>query len=628
MKAIQKRNAKQSKRFHAEVSAIGETLKSAKDSALQKSVDDLREKAISNPTVLNSLVAPVVAASMEAIRRVLGYELYGVQIQAAQALIDGKIAEMQTGEGKTISAVPAAVFAGIQGKGVHVATTTAYLAQRDHAQLKPIYEMLGLSAGVLEKPDAGGSDNRSAYDCDITYGTGSDFGFDYLRDQVELKKRMDAPLGSSTLARIANRTSKSGRVTMMRGLAYSLIDEADNVMVDDASSPLVLSMFQPGVAQDSDAVLLAQQIADQLLAGEHFNEAGRQQVHLTQVGQQFVHRPEIAIPAQQLQRPWTTYIETALRAKLQFYQGIDYVVRGEEVQIVDQSTGKIYEDRSWQDGLQQAIESKEDVPITPEKLPLAKITRQRFLCLYDHLAGMTGTASSCQSELKSIYNLGVVQIPLRLPSQRTVMRTRAFASAQQKWEAITDSVLSFYQQQRPVLIGTRTIAASEILAGFLDSTGIDFQMLNGLQNAQEADIVSRAGQPSAVTIATNLAGRGTDIKLNEFVKRLGGLHVIVSECHESFRFDRQLIGRCGRQGEPGSCQTFISAEDWLPVTHGQWLAATINKIAVKGEVEIDLQPSVRKIQEMLERSNFAKRLATLARMKSQNETLLGQYESL
>lgn len=622
MNAIAKRN----KRFHAEVSAISQGLRSAKDSALQKSVDDLKEKAISNPSKLDSLVAPVVAASIEAIRRVLGYELYDVQIQASQALIAGKIAEMHTGEGKTISAVPAAVFGGIQGKGVHVATTTAYLAERDCAQLKPIYEMLGLSVGVLQQPDAGGGDNRAAYDCDITYGTGSDFGFDYLRDQVELKKQLDSRLGSATLDRITRRTSNSRRSTMMRGQAFSIIDEADNVMVDDASSPLVLSMFQPGVAEDVEAVSLAQQVASQLTEGEHYDESSRQQVRLTDQGQQFVHRRDLAIPVKQLQRPWTTYVETALRARLQFHKGIDYVVRGEEVQIVDQSTGKIYEDRSWQDGLQQAVESKEGVPVTPEKLPLAKITRQRFLCLYDHLCGMTGTALSCEAELKSIYDLGVVQIPLRLPSQRQVMRTRAFKSAQQKWEEIAKSVVSLHQQRRPVLIGTRTIEASKIVAGYLESAAIEFQMLNGLQDAEEADIVSRAGEPGAVMIATNLAGRGTDIKLKDSVKENGGLHVIVSECHESFRFDRQLIGRCSRQGEPGSCQTFVSAEDWLPITHGPWLSDTIKKIAVKGEVEIDLQPSIRKIQETLERSNFAKRLATLAKIKSQNETILGQYE--
>ena len=584
------------------------------------------KKRISDTANLQSLIAPVIAASNEAIRRVLGYELYSVQIQAAQALIAGQIAEMHTGEGKTISALPAAVFGGIQGKGVHVATTTAYLAERDHAQLKPVYELLGLSAGVLQQPDAADCDHRAAYDCDVTYGTGSDFGFDYLRDQVELKKQMDARLGSATLARITQRNQTPQRVTMMRGQAYSIIDEADNVMVDDASSPLVLSMFQPGAAKDSDAVLLAQQVAGQLTSGEHFIESSRQSVRLSDAGQRLVHRKELAIPVRQLLRPWTTYVETGLRAMLQFHRGVDYVVRDGEVQIVDQSTGKIFEDRSWQDGLQQAIEAKEGVVITPEKMPLAQITRQRFLKLYGHLAGMTGTASSCQAELKSIYDLRVVKIPLRLPSQRKVMSTRAFRTADQKWDAIARSVIDIHQQQRPILIGTRTIAASQTLAGYLESAGVQCQMLNGLQDAEEADIVSRAGDRGAVTIATNLAGRGTDIKLDDFVKGIGGLHVIVSECHESFRFDRQLIGRCSRQGEPGSCQTFFSAEDWLLVAHGPWLSETIEKIAINGEVEIDLQPSVRKIQDTIERSSFAKRMATLSRVESQQKTILGQYE--
>ena len=237
---------KQNKRFHAEVCEIGQTLRSAKAGELKDRMDDLRERAISDPANLQSLIAPVIAASNEAIRRVLGYDLYDVQMQAARALIAGHVAEMHTGEGKTISALPAAVFGGIQGKGVHVATTTAYLAERDHAQLKPVYELLGLSAGVLEQPDAGACDHRVAYDCDVTYGTGSDFGFDYLRDQVELKNQMDARLGSAALARITQRNKVPRHLTMMRGQNYSIIDEADNVMVDDASSPLVLSMFQPG----------------------------------------------------------------------------------------------------------------------------------------------------------------------------------------------------------------------------------------------------------------------------------------------------------------------------------------------------------------------------------------------
>ena len=619
-------SSKRNDRFQAEVCEIGQTLRSAKASELKHRVDDLREQAISEPSNLQALIAPVIAASNEAIRRVLGYELYGVQIQAARALIAGQVAEMHTGEGKTISALPAAVFGGIQGKGVHVATTTAYLAERDHAQLKPIYELLGLSAGVLEQPEAASCDHAAAYDCDITYGTGSDFGFDYLRDQVELKKQMEARLGSAALARIIRRNKTPQRLTMMRGQAYSIIDEADNVMVDDASSPLVLSMFQPGAAKDSDAVLMAKDLAGQLTSGEHFTESGRQSVRLTDLGQRFVHRKELPIPVTQLLRPWTTYVETGIRAMLQFHQGVDYVVRSGEVQIVDQSTGKIFEDRSWQDGLQQAIEAKEGVAITPEKMPLAQITRQRFLRLYDHLAGMTGTAGSCQAELKSIYDLRVVQIPLRLPSQRMVMNTRAFITADQKWDAIARSVLNIHQQQRPILIGTRTITASQTLAGYLESAGVSCQMLNGLQDAEEADIVSRAGDRGAVTIATNLAGRGTDIKLDDFVKEIGGLHVIVSECHESFRFDRQLIGRCSRQGEPGSCQTFISAEDWLLATHGPWLSETIAKIAIKGEVEIDLQTSVRKIQDTIERSSFAQRMATLSRVESQNKTILGQYE--
>ena len=592
-------------------------LEQSTDNELRHRLDDLRESVFRSSTDKDALAAETLAISREAIRRALGMNLYGVQILAAEALIRKQVAQMQTGEGKTISAVPAAVYGGILGGGTHVATPNSYLAVRDHAQLKPVFELLGLSVGLLDTED---SDNKhEIYACDITYGPGYEFGFDYLRDQLLLKKRQSLPAGTSLLNTLRGRDD--AEPAQSRGLNFSIIDEIDNVLVDDASSPQVLSEFQSGVAPDVDAIDLAHRLAAELTLDEHYVEPEPNQIRVTDSGIEFIHDPDIPIPADKLSRPWTKYVEAALRARHLFHRDIHYVLDGQEVKIVDESTGRIFEDRSWQAGLHQAIQAKEGVEITPESLPLAQITRQRFYRLYSHLSGMTGTAEACVSELNSIYELGMTTIPLRIPSKRIMMPWRVFESDDQKWHAIVDSVLEIQKTCRPVLIGTRTIRESLVVADLLAKKNVEFTLLNGRQDADEAEVVSTAGGPGMITIATNLAGRGTDIKLTDEVRNLGGLHVVVTECHASVRVDRQLVGRSARQGDPGSAQTFASADDWLLKTHGPWLAKSIRQLAVGGEVPLDLEKKFRSIQSQVERQEFAQRLQLLRSSEEQNRIL-------
>lgn len=542
--------------------------------------------------------------------------MYDVQLLAASTLISGRVAEMQTGEGKTISAVPAAVYGGIRGEGTHVATPNDYLAQRDCEELKPVYEILGLSTGLLEF-DHTTEEKKRSYNCDITYGPGYQFGFDYLTDQLGLKQVESEPLGSRMLSQLYG-TDIADQATCTRGEAYSVVDEIDNVLIDDACSPLVISENQEGEATDADAVYLAKQVASLLIKDQDYIEIASSQIELTDRGTATIHDEQIAIPVEQLTRPWSTYVETALNAQMHYQRDVHYVVEEGDVKIVDATTGRIFDDRSWQAGLHQAIEAKEMVSVSPERLPLAQITRQRFYRLYQLLSGMTGTATNCVAELGSIFNLGVTVIPLRLPTKRVILPMRSFGSAESKWDAIVETIRTLHNQKKPVLIGTRTISESIRLAELIESTSLPFELLNGCQDENEADVVARAGQLGAITIATNLAGRGTDIKLHPEVKKLGGLQVIVSECAESARVDRQLVGRCARAGNPGTAQTFVSADDWLLETHGEWLAQSLKRMS-SSEIHLDLESHIRKIQGSLELVNYSRRLQLFRQSEQQSQ---------
>ena len=570
----------------------------------------------------STLLAFALAGS--ALDRALGVHLYDVQLIASRALAEGKIAEMQTGEGKTFAAVPAAVWGGLQGRGVHISTPNTYLAQRDFEQLAPVYEVAGLSVGMLPEEPGSEARKRDAYACDVTYGSGYEFGFDYLRDQLVLRARSERKLGQSLLQTLSPSTQGHlGLDLMQRGLAYAIVDEADNVLIDDATSPLVLSESQLGEAADAEAVRLARHVA-LYLGKEHVVETTQQQVELSDAGRQRIFRGDIVIPVQQLQRPWTSYVETALRAERLFFRDVHYVVDQGEIKIVDSSTGRIFADRAWQSGLHQAVEAKEGLQITPERSALAQITRQRFYRLYDRLAGMTGTATTCRGELSAVYGVRTRVIPLRTPSRRSLYPARFFLTQEAKWLAILQSIQEIHQTGRPILIGTRTIAESQRLVRLLEPLGLRFQVLNDRQDKEEAEIVAGAGQTGEITIATNLAGRGTDIKLTTEVRDLGGLHVIVSECHESSRIDRQMIGRAGRQGDPGSAQIFVAMDDWLIQNFGPWLARSVARLGNGlGEVALNLGPQVKRIQLVAERQRYAVR-ARMLRSDLDNDNLFDQ----
>jgi preprotein translocase subunit SecA len=471
--------------------------------------------------------------------------------------------------------------------------------------------MLGLHVGLLPEGGAPPAGKRAAYLCDVTYGTGYEFGFDYLRDQLTLQRSSGRTLGAALLESLAGVAAPT---LIQRELYYAIVDEADNVLLDDAAAPLILSDTSHGEAEDAEVHRAARRILQHLRPDEHLRgSAASSRIELTEAGTAWIHRAA-EIPIEQLRRTWTEYVEQALRATT-LRRDVHYIVADDgTVKIVDHGTGRIFTDRTWRSGLHQAVEAKEGLRITPERQPLAQITRQRFSRLYRRLAGTTGTASGCEREFRGVYRLDVAPIPLRTASRRSIWPMRCFVSQSLKWNAIADSVERVHGTQRPVLVGTASIDESEHLAELFRGRGLDFQLLNGRQDAAEATIIAAAGRRQALTIATSLAGRGTDIRLGPGVAELGGLHVVVSQCGDSARIDRQLMGRCARQGDPGSAQLFVSSEDKLLAQHGAWLAQFIQRHAGSdGELKADLGRQLRRIQQTAERAAYAARRVLLRR---------------
>lgn len=592
------------------------------DSQLLQAVYEQKSaRRIAGEVNASELLVGGLALACEALRRCKGIQLYDVQLIAAMELAQGRIAQMQTGEGKTFVAIASAAVLALEGKGVHVMTPNMYLAERDAEEAAPVLSVLGMDVGLTVEQDS--DENKySAYCCDVTYGTGHEFGFDYLRDQVTLRKQAAAALGNRLLERFG-RSDLPERETIQRGLNYAIVDEADSVMIDDAGSPLVLSASVPGEAADAEVHRRARQLILTMQPDTHFRiEPSGGQLRLLPEGKTLAKESSADVPAGQMLRPWPEYLQQALRAEYLFVRDVQYIVQDGKVKIVDGSTGRIFDDRSWQDGLHQAIQAKEQVTIEPEMVALARISRQRLYRQYDFLCGMTGTATGCESEFRQIYRRSISTIPLNRPSQRNVLPMRCFVSAAAKFKAISDEIRLRYPTGQAVLVGTQSIADSDALAIELEAAGLPFQILNGLQSAEEAEIVAAAGQPYSITLATNLAGRGTDISIAENVLAVGGLHVIVTECQISSRMDRQLTGRCGRQGQPGSCQTFVSAEDELIQKHGDWLASAIKRDARNsGEARSSFEPAVRRIQMAAERQQYLSRLNLLQLETSVDELL-------
>ena len=584
---------------------------------------ELREKVARGAALLDtSIIAPTFALTYEAVKRTLGLAYYDVQLLAGLALSTGAIAEMRTGEGKTIvTALPASLH-GLTGKGVHVATVNGYLAERDYAIMRKPLRMLGLTVGLSKDGGDTGS-KRRAYQCDITYSTGYELGFDFLRDQASARSER-APLLGETFRNKLRGLERRENPTVQRGHAYAIIDEVDSVLIDEANTPLILSHSSGTDEATVGVFAMAARVARSMeKERDYIVDRRKKTLNLTADGQRRIYESQADIPKSGLCRPWSMYVEQALRTIYMLQKDVDYVVNDGKVQIVDQYTGRIFADRHWRDGLHQAVEYHNRVEMTPEKQSIARVSRQRYFGLYDLLSGMSGTCTGHERELRDFYNLPVVVIPERLPSQRKHHKTRYFATAEDKWIAIAEDIRSRHAHGQPVLVGTRTIDESKILAQLLTAAKIPFQLLNGCQDDEEAGLVSNAGNVGVVTIATNMAGRGTDIKLSDEAKANGGLHVIATQRQESARVDRQLIGRAARQGQPGSCQFYISAEDELLTQHSPGVCDRIKALTKRSDVtskELDNQTT--KTQKQAERQTHEARCDLYRQDQWLNEVLV------
>ncbi|MEM7784728.1 MAG: hypothetical protein AAF623_15365 [Planctomycetota bacterium] len=584
---------------------------------LKLKFSELRHRVQTEPNskLRNHFVVESFALMTESVRRVTGKIYYDCQLLGGLSLVAGSIAEMQTGEGKTITVGLAAAFNSIFGKGVHVATTNAYLAERDHEELAPIFRLLGISSGLITS-EQDEFEKHASYRCDVTYGTGFDFGFDFLKDQIRQRPTANPPLGKRFLDRIRS-TDTSNSQTSQRELAFAIIDEADSVLLDEATTPLILS-GQPKLNDQTEVFEHAFSTANRLVENRHFR--WNRETHSIRIHEKGIEQVNHQIPAaikRQLTKPWHHYIEQCLRAKFLFERGIHYIVKNQQVVIVDQNTGRLHDERKWKNGLHQAIETKEKVAISKETSIAAQITRQKYFSRYQHVSGITGTAAGNENELFRFYHLPVVKIHRNKPSKRIGLKTRYFADHISKYQAIAKSVKKIQGQGQPVLIGTKTIAQTETLSQVLDQAAIEHKVLNGIQTQNEACIIAASGDSGVVTIATNMAGRGTDIRLSEEARKAGGLHVIVVEHHESRRVDRQIIGRTARQDDPGSYQVFVSAEDDILTKNASELVNSIRQHSdsLTGECYKNFDSKIRRLQIQLEKAAYAARKSLVLRDK-------------
>ncbi len=553
-----------------------------------------------------------LAAIREAAFRTIGLRPYPVQLLGALALDSGFLAEMATGEGKTLTAACAAVLAGWTGNPTHVLTVNDYLAQRDAAWFQPLFHFCGLHAGCVTAPLDPAARVRE-YAAPITYTTSKELLADFLRDRLRLQRVSDPSRRIIRhILRPPSRANEDGLV--LRGLHTVLVDEADSLLIDEAVTPLIIAQPRENPML-REAVLAAHRLIRGLHCPEHYTiDLRYRELKLTPAGLAEVeslsaHLPPIWRGANRRRE----LVEQALTARDLFLLDTHYVLHDGKVQIVDEFTGRVMQNRSWSEGLHQSIEAKEGLEITEPNETVARMSFQRFFRLFPRMAGMTGTAAEARRPLWHIYGLPILTIPTHRPVQRAKLPPRVFPNAESKWEAIADEIARLHGQDRPVLIGTRSVRFSEELAHRLDARGLDYNLLNAVRHAEEARIVAEAGLPGKITIATNMAGRGTDIKLGHGVAEAGGLHVIATERHEAGRVDRQLYGRCARQGDPGSYQVFVSLEDelfkrFVPDPVRKALARSLNDKAVLTAVDAAQRAaerqSFRRLHSLLATDNW------------------------
>lgn len=547
------------KRFVGQVHAAGERLARMDAAARARELAELRT-ALRREGFRDDLSARAFALVRAASQATLGLTHFDSQVRGAYVLLSGRIAEMNTGEGKTLTATLAAATAGLAGLPVHVVTVNDYLAERDCEKLAPLYAALGLRTGlVTEEMDDG--QRAIAYRQDIVYCSNKTVVFDYLRDRNRLGARMK-PLAMTLDALVQGKSGTGSGTTTMRGLHFAIVDEADSVFIDEARTPLILSATKGGAEAEAffrQAIDLARALE---LPAHALVRADTARVELTEAG-----RERLDTLAKDLPPVWhatlrrNETVQQALGALHVYQRDVHYIVRDDKVLIVDENTGRVMADRSWERGLHQMIEIKEGAKVSGERETLARISYQLFFRRYVRLAGMTGTGREVASEMSSVYGLDAERIPTRLPSRRTKRASQVLATADAKWDAVTASILRCRAAGQPVLVGTRSVLASEALSARLSARGIAHQVLNAKQDAEEAQVVEQAGRSGCVTIATSMAGRGTDIALPPESLAAGGLHVILTERHDNARVDRQLAGRCARQGDPGSWESILSMED-------------------------------------------------------------------
>jgi preprotein translocase subunit SecA len=602
----------------ARIESLAEPVSRLSREEMGQRVEEWRSQARAGKLSLEDIVEEAFAMVREASRRTTGLYHYPEQLIGGLILVRGAVAEMATGEGKTLAvSLPAFAFS-LFGKGVHCVTVNSYLAKRDCEFSTPIFEYLGLTVRHLPEGKEGTPEaKRQAYAADVTYGVGYEFGFDYLRDHlVLLRSPRSGPRERLRNALMGRANPEPGIV--QRGLHFAIIDEVDSVLIDEAGSPLVISESGPGRNEGAAAYHAARDLAASLREEEHFVlDLSRRGVTLTREGFELIHQAP-GIPWDLLRRPWQTYVLNALRAEHFFLRDASYVIDEEEkVCIIDEFTGRRFSERTWREGLHQAVEAKESVEIRAENDSSATVTRQRYFGLYDTICGLTGTAAESAGEFWHFFGMGVETVPLHKPSKRNMLPEQVFQSREEAYRAVLDDAMARHRRGQPVLVGTRTIRASEALAEVFSEAGLPFTLLTAKQDAEESEIVARAGEPGHVLLATNMAGRGTHIDLEPASLASGGLHVIAVERNESVRIDRQLIGRGARQGQPGSAQVFVSADDYLLEHYAPKLSEKIRnaRADASGEVSGKFSEMIDELQQAVERLRYESRLALAQRDK-------------
>lgn len=587
------------------INGLSDKYEKMSDKELRTQTDELKKRLSKKNVTLDTILPDAFAVAREAAKRVIGERPYDVQLIGGMVLHEGNVAEMKTGEGKTLVATLPTYLNALEGKGVHVVTVNDYLAQRDAGWMGQVYDFLGLTTGVIINEASFVYDKdynnehhddprmrklrpvsrKEAYAADITYGTNNEFGFDYLRDNM---------VNDVDLLR-------------QRELNFAIVDEVDSILIDEARTPLIISA---PAAENPDNYYTFAKIAAKLVPEDYVLDEKRRSVALTDEG---VEKVQKLLGIKNLYTPdhvrSVYHMDQALRAQTLFKRDKDYVVTNDgEVIIVDEHTGRLMQGRRYNEGLHQAIEAKEGVPVLEESMTLATISFQNYFRLYNKLSGMTGTAFTEAEEFQQIYSLDVIQIPPNKPVIREDKEDLIFKTEKAKLKAVAEAIKDYHKQGRPVLVGSGSIEKNEQIAKYLEKEGIKFEILNAKNNEREAAIVAKAGEKGAITLATNIAGRGTDIKLGEGVKELGGLVVIGSERHESRRIDNQLRGRGGRQGDPGETQFYVSTEDDLMrIFQGERIASLMDRLGVDDDTPIRtraVSKTLEAAQKRVEGYNF------------------------